>query len=39
MKQKDKMLDKIEWKKEYTLVLILNIFYILVFYYLMTAYT
>ena len=39
MKHKDKMLDKIEWKKEYTLVLILNIFYILVFYYLMTAYT
>tara|TARA_R110002049_G_scaffold297516_1_gene486531 strand:- start:35746 stop:35865 length:120 start_codon:yes stop_codon:yes gene_type:complete len=39
MKQKDKMLEKVDWKKEYTLVLIFNIFYILVFYYLMTAFT
>jgi hypothetical protein len=33
------MLDKITWKKEYTVVLILNIIYILVFGYLMTAFT
>lgn len=33
------MLEKIDWKKEYTLVLVLNVLYILVFYYLMTAFT
>lgn len=33
------MLEKFDWKKEYTLVLVLNILYILVFYYLMTAFT
>lgn len=27
------------WKKEYSMVLILNMIYILLFYYLMTAYT
>ncbi len=32
---KDKMLEKIEWKKEYTIVLLLNIIYILVFYFIM----
>ncbi len=32
-------LDKIVWKKEYSTVLILNIIYVLIFYYLMTAYT
>ncbi len=31
------MEDKYIWKKEYTLVLILNTVYILVFYYIMTA--
>lgn len=33
------MLDKFEWKKEYTLVILFNIFYILFFGYLMTSYT
>jgi len=27
------------WKKEYSLVLVLNLIYILVFYYLMTSFT
>ena len=27
------------WKKEYSIVLILNLIYILVFYYIMTSYT
>ena len=31
------MLDKFVWKKSYTLVLILNICYIIVFYYIMTG--
>ena len=31
------MQDKLIWKKEYTLVLILNAIYILIFYYIMTA--
>ena len=31
--------DKMVWKKEYTLVLILNAIYIFFFYYLMTANT
>ncbi|CAM3361423.1 Sensor histidine kinase [Zobellia roscoffensis] len=33
------MLDKFDWKKEYSLVLILNIVYVLIFSYLMTAFT
>jgi len=32
------MLDKLIWKKEYTLVLVLNIVYVLIFYYIMSAY-
>ena len=32
------MKNELVWKKEYTLVLILNIIYILVFSYLMTAF-
>ena len=31
------MLDKLIWKKEYSIVLILNLIYILIFYYIMTA--
>ncbi len=34
-----KMFEKLIWKKEYTLVIISNILYILIFYYLMTAYS
>ncbi len=33
------MLDKFDWKKEYTLVLVLNIVYVLIFSYLMRAFT
>lgn len=33
------MLDKLDWKKEYTLVLVLNIIYVLVFGYIMAAFT
>ena len=33
------MLDKFDWKKEYTVVLVLNIVYVLVFGYLMTSFT
>lgn len=33
------MEDKLVWKKEYTLVLVLNTLYILIFYFVMTAYT
>lgn len=32
------MRDKFDWKKEYTLVLVLNIIYVLVFSYIMTAF-
>ncbi len=32
---KDKMLGKIEWKKEYSIVLLLNIIYVLAFYLIM----
>ncbi len=32
------MQDKLVWKKEYSLVLVLNIAYILIFYYLMSAF-
>ena len=31
--------DTFDWKKEYTVVLVLNIIYVLIFSYLMTAYT
>ena len=31
------MEDKLIWKKEYTLVLVLNALYILAFYFMMTA--
>ena len=34
-----KTLEKFDWKKEYTLVIVLNIIYILIFSYLMTSYT
>jgi hypothetical protein len=34
-----KMFDKLVWKKEYTVVLVLNIAYVLIFYYVMTAYS
>jgi len=30
------MQDKFDWKKEYTAVLILNVIYILIFYFIMT---
>lgn len=30
------MQEKIDWKKEYTAVIILNVIYILVFYFIMT---
>jgi len=33
------MLEKLTWKKEYTLVLVLNAIYILIFYYIMTIYS
>ena len=33
------MLEKLVWKKEYSLVLVLNIIYVLLFYYVMTSYT
>ncbi len=32
------MLDKFDWKKEYTLVLVLNIIYVLVFSYIMSSF-
>lgn len=31
------MLNKFEWKKEYTLVIAMNIIYIVVFYFIMTG--
>lgn len=34
-----RMLDRFDWKKEYTLVLVLNIIYVLFFSYLMTSFT
>ncbi len=34
-----RMLDRFDWKKEYTLVVLLNIIYILFFSYLMTSFT
>ncbi len=33
------MLDKLVWKKEYSLVLVLNIVYILIFSYIMSSFT
>jgi len=33
------MLEKLTWKKEYTLVLVLNTIYILIFYFIMTSYS
>ena len=33
------MLEKFNWKKEYTLVLVLNTIYILIFYFIMTSYS
>ncbi|GMN05449.1 hypothetical protein MTsPCn5_08370 [Croceitalea sp. MTPC5] len=37
MKSKDDTLNKFVWKKEYTIVLVLNTFYILLFLYIMKA--
>ncbi|ASO07272.1 hypothetical protein GQ41_1472 [Arenibacter algicola] len=31
------MFEKFDWKKEYTLVIVLNIIYIIVFYLIMTG--
>lgn len=39
MPLKDSMEDKLVWKKEYTLVLVLNTLYILIFYFVMIAYS
>lgn len=33
------MLEKLTWKKEYTLVLVLNTIYVLIFYFIMTSYS
>jgi len=33
------MLEKFDWKKEYSIVLILNILYVLIFGYIMTSFT
>jgi hypothetical protein len=30
--------EKTTWKKEYTIVLVLNLFYVLIFYYVMTSF-
>ena len=35
MRLKDEMKEKMVWKREYTLVLILNAIYILLFYFIM----
>ena len=32
---KDNMVKKVEWKKEYSIVLLLNTIYILIFYFIM----
>ena len=37
MKLKDEMKEKMVWKREYTLVLVLNALYILIFYFIMTS--
>jgi hypothetical protein len=31
------MREKFEWKKEYSLVIIINVVYILIFYFIMTS--
>lgn len=31
--------EKLNWKKEYTLVLVLNTIYIIIFYFVMTTYS
>lgn len=37
MQLKDEMKEKMVWKREYTLVLLLNALYILVFFYIMIS--
>lgn len=37
MEIKDEMKQKMVWKREYTLVLVLNVLYILLFYYIMVS--
>ncbi len=37
MKLKDEMKEKMVWKREYTLVLVLNALYILIFYFIMIS--
>ena len=37
MQLKDEMKEKMVWKQEYTLVLVLNAIYILVFFYIMVS--
>ena len=37
MQLKDEMKEKMVWKPAYTLVLILNILYVLLFYYIMIS--
>ncbi len=37
MKLRDEMKEKMVWKREYTLVLVLNALYILIFYYIMIS--
>jgi hypothetical protein len=39
MPLKDNMEDKWVWKKEYTIVLVLNTLYVIIYYLVMTAYT
>lgn len=38
VKSKDSFLQKVVWKREYSVVLILNVLYILYFVYVMLAY-
>lgn len=37
MKLRDEMKDKMVWKREYTLVLVLNALYFVIFYIIMTS--
>jgi hypothetical protein len=37
VKLRDEMKEKMVWKREYTLVLVLNALYILIFYYIMIS--
>lgn len=39
MKSKDSFIEKITWKREYSIVLVFNMLYILYFAYLMLSYT